>query len=356
MTEPPICLVVRRFTIGGLERVVSLLANGLVTRGRTVRVVVLESTALSALITELHQRVEVHVLTGSRAARLARLRELTAGHVVHLHFADGLVHPAVRWALRANDKMFVTYHSDYTPVRNGLRNRLDRWITSRGRGAIAVSEAVRRFCLDEVGLPGHLVHVIENAVPAPAASPVRIAGTGFTLIALATVNPHKNYPGLLRGVALLRDRGHDVRLRIVGDGPALAEAFTEAGRLNLAECVDWYGALWQSSIVDALLASSDVFVSASRNEGLPMSVLEGLQHGLPMVLSDIPPHREAAGGAARYFDPDDPEGFADQVEQMRTDSVRREHAEQAGKQAQRFSVDEFVTRHLDLYTTASGPR
>jgi glycosyltransferase involved in cell wall biosynthesis len=350
MSDPEICLITHRFTIGGLERVVILLANGLAERGRAVQVVVLDATGLAAMITELDPLVTVHILRGTVAERVGRLRTLARGRIAHLHLAEGRIHPRFRAALRGHPATFVTYHSDYTPVRNRFTNRLDRAVTGRSRGVVAVSAAVRDFCLNEVRLPGVLVTTIENAVPPPAVSALRFeAHQGFALVALATVNPHKNYPLLVEGLAVARRRGHDVRLRVIGDGPAIAEVLETAYRLDVGRHVEWFGALWQTSIVSAILAASDVFVSASRNEGLPMSILEGLQHGLPMLLSDIPPHRQAAGDAGLYFSPDDPEQFVDRLEVLLTPDGHGQRADEARRRSALFDAKEFIQRHLDLY-------
>ncbi|MGW0142444.1 glycosyltransferase family 4 protein [Streptomyces calvus] len=356
MDEPEICLIVRRFTIGGLERVVLLLANELSARGRRVHVIILDPVGLRAMITEMAPEVTIHVLSGSWAGRLGRLRELTRGRIAHFHPADGRIHPTVRWALRGHPGVFVTYHSDYTPVRNRLTNMLDRAITGRSRGVVACSKSVEDFCLREVGLPAGLVTVVDNAVPAPSAGSVRVERDGvFTLVAVATMNPHKNHVGLLQGFALARRRGHRLRLRLIGDGPAVAEAFGAAAELGVSADVEWYGGLWQSSVVGALLSASDAFVSASRNEGLPMSVLEALQHGLPMVLSDISPHRDAAADAAVYFDPDAPAQFADRLAELLDADAHRRHAAASRRRSALFSAEEFTERHLKLYDAVRFP-
>ena len=355
MNPGRVTLVVRRFTVGGLERVVAVLANELVRRDLSVQVVILEGADLRASVTELDPQVQVHVLQGGTSARLRRLRELAAGGIVHLHLADGLIHPRVRWALRGHPAVFVSYHSDYTPVRNRFTNRLDRAITGRSLRAIAVSEAVAAFCVREVGLRPEHVAVICNAVAAPRSGTVQVKSAGgFVLVALATVNPHKDYGTLIRGLAALRSRGHDVSLRIIGDGPATRTAFTTAVEAGVTAHIEWYGALWKGEIVSALLESSDVFVSASRNEGLPMSVLEALQSGLPLVLSDIAPHREVAGAAALYFPEQDAAAFADQVEALFDEQARMRQASLAQERSRAFSVEEFVDRHLAVYA-AAGP-
>ncbi|MGK5450175.1 glycosyltransferase family 4 protein [Streptomyces radiopugnans] len=357
MNTPSVCFVLRHFTVGGLERVVSLLANQLAALGVSVRVVVLGTARRNALITELDDAVDVHVLSGPWPARLQSVRELARGRVVHLHFGDGRIHPSVRWALRDHPEVVVTYHSVYSHKRTRPANRLDRLVTSRCRRVVAVSEAVSRFCTEEVGLPAGLVTVIRNAVPESGAGAFtrteRVEG-GLDLVALASVYPHKNHVSLIRGVAALRARGHDVRLRVIGDGPQMAQAFQTAKEMNIASAIDWYGAVWKREIVGAVLRSSDVFVSASRYEGLPLSVLEGLRAGLPMVLSDIDAHRETAGDAAVYFPADDAEAFADGVQSLLDAGDRAAYSKAAVERSQVFSVERFVARHVELYASFSA--
>lgn len=348
--SPPVCLVLRYFTVGGLERVVSLLANELVARGVPVRVVVLGTARRNALITELAKEVDTHILEGPWLVRLRRLRQLAAGHVVHLHFGDGKIHPSVRWALRTHPAVVVSYHSVYSHKRNRLTNTLDRLTAGHARNIVAVSNAVARFCTTEVGLAGDRVTVVNNAVPkVDTAVFQHERQPGLWLVDLASVYPHKNHVTLIHGLALLRDRGHDVRLRVIGDGPDVADLFQQAGRLGIADRIDWYGAVWRREIVSSLLSTSDIFVTASRFEGTPLTALEAMHKGLPLVLSDIPAHRETAADAAGFFPADDPVAFADQVELLVDDDVRAERGVAARERGTHFSVDRFVDGHLDVY-------
>ena len=351
--KPAVCLVLRYFTVGGLERVVSLLANELVARGVAVRVVVLGTARRNALITELAEGVDTHILDGSWPGKLRRLRELAAGHVVHLHFGDGKIHPSVRWALRDHPAVVVTYHSVYSHKRTWLTNTVDRLTSRWVRDPVAVSGAVARFCSDEVGLAADRVTVINNAVPDVGATEFRHErAPGVWLVDLASVYPHKNHRTLIRGLAVLRDRGHDVRLRIIGDGPDVADLFQEAARLGVAGRVDWYGAVWRREIVTSLLATSDIFVTASRFEGTPLTALESMRMGLPLVLSDIPAHRETAADAAAFFPAEDPVAFADQVEPLLDPRTRARRGADARERGGDFSVDRFIDGHLAVYTGA----
>lgn len=76
------------------------------------------------------------------------------------------------------------------------------------------------------------------------------------------------------------------QLVFIGDGPLRAECD------RLAESFPNVFVFGRVSNVSDYLKASDYFVSASKSEGLPNSVLEAMACGLPVLLSDIPPHRE----------------------------------------------------------------
>lgn len=90
---------------------------------------------------------------------------------------------------------------------------------------------------------------------------------------------------LLRAVKLLRERGHkDWHLRLVGDGDLLEECcrYVEINRLN--EYVTFMGA--RNDVAD-ILQSVDAFCLASDYEGLPISIIEAMRAGLPVIASDV---------------------------------------------------------------------
>jgi glycosyltransferase involved in cell wall biosynthesis len=74
------------------------------------------------------------------------------------------------------------------------------------------------------------------------------------------------------------------RLRLVGDGPTRATVESLAHELGIQEQVDFLG---NRDDVASLLATSDVFVLASRSEMLPISILEAMRAGLPVIASDV---------------------------------------------------------------------
>lgn len=107
------------------------------------------------------------------------------------------------------------------------------------------------------------------------------------------------------------------RLVYVGDGPLRGAVDRAGAKAGLSERVELTGLIPRGRVYE-VLASTDLFASASRGEGLPIAVLEAMACRRPVVLSDIPPHREIAHGAEfiPLVSPDDVEGFAREIERF----------------------------------------
>ena len=111
--------------------------------------------------------------------------------------------------------------------------------------------------------------------------------------------------------AFARCRHEGMELVFVGDGALRPELEAEARRRGLGPQVRFTGMLPRGEVYRQV-AEAAIYVSASRGEGLPVAVLEAMACGCPVVLSDIPPHRELAAGvdAIPLVPPGDAEGFA----------------------------------------------
>ena len=108
----------------------------------------------------------------------------------------------------------------------------------------------------------------------------------------------------MQAAGLLRDAGHEFRLRLAGE---FADAAYQASirslveRLQLGERVEFPGFV---ADVDAVLRDCDVFVLPSlKGEGMPMALLEAMAQARPVVASDIDGIREVVGDAAGLLVP-----------------------------------------------------
>ena len=106
----------------------------------------------------------------------------------------------------------------------------------------------------------------------------------FLWLAVGTLNPAKDYPGLLAAAGRCMAAAPRFRLCIVGGGEALAGFRADVAARGLQEVVHFLG---KRSDVPRLLKAADAFVLSSAWEGLPNAVMEALASGLPVVATDV---------------------------------------------------------------------
>jgi glycosyltransferase involved in cell wall biosynthesis len=139
-------------------------------------------------------------------------------------------------------------------------------------------------------------------------------GSGFTVLSVGRLEHVKDPLAMLD--AFERGLGEDAGSRavFVGAGELSLNVTARAQELALQDRVVLTGLIPRDEVF-VLCADADVFVSTSHGEGLPVAVLEAMAARCPVILSDIPPHRELAEGAdfIPFVSPGDVEGFAEAI-------------------------------------------
>ena len=163
-------------------------------------------------------------------------------------------------------------------------------------------------------------------------------GKGPALISVGSFIPQRRQDLVLRIYALVLEIIPEAKLLFVGEGERLKSCKALTKRLGVYDCVDFLGL--REDIPD-LLHEADIFVSCSEAEGLPNVLLEAQASGLPVVASDIPPHREALHDMAHrfLFTHDDIQGAADNIVRVLNDPGLSDELGRAGRQ--------FVVEHYD---------
>lgn len=117
-------------------------------------------------------------------------------------------------------------------------------------------------------------------------------GAGFALLSVARLEPVKDLGTLMEAFA--RVSTDESRLLLIGAGSLEDELKAEARRGEM-DGVDFLGLVPRDEVFTRC-ANADLLVSTSLGEGLPVAVIEAMAARCPVVLSDIPPHRELADG------------------------------------------------------------
>jgi len=138
----------------------------------------------------------------------------------------------------------------------------------------------------------------------------------FTIASVGRLIEIKNPLALLQ--AFHQSHNPASRLVFIGEGHLRPKLIQEIKRLGLERQVALTGLIGRDEVYDRL-AKADLFVSASRGEGLPVAVIEAMACGCPVILSDIPPHREIGDEVdfIPLIQPDDATGFAREIKRFR---------------------------------------
>jgi Glycosyltransferase len=149
---------------------------------------------------------------------------------------------------------------------------------------------------------------------AVAAAPRAGTDGPFTVISVGRLESVKDPLALLEAFGRAFGQDGDARLVFIGAGKLEETLQARTDHLGLGDRVDLTGLIPRDDVFVSY-AEADVFVSTSHGEGLPVAVLEAMAAGCPVILSDIPPHREVAEDAEfiPLVAPGDLEGFAREI-------------------------------------------
>ena len=241
-------------------------------------------------------------------------------------------------------------------LQGSLRLSLYRWLELRAlrrfERVCAVSPAIEQTLLG-AGLRGERVRRVDNGIDAsrfrPAPVPLAPRGPEVLLGVAARLSPEKNLPMLLDAVAECRAQGKPLRLEIIGDGPQRGLLAAQVARLGLGDAVRLRGTLDQP---EHWYPTLDAFVLPSLTEGMPMTVLEAMACGVPVVASAVGAIPELLRDLplSRTIAPGDRSALVQALMQLRPLSAPRLDA-RTRVQA-RWSLPALAERYAGLYGEA----
>jgi glycosyltransferase involved in cell wall biosynthesis len=164
-----------------------------------------------------------------------------------------------------------------------------------GSAIINVSEANRRLAAGSGVSNQARLLTIHNGIPDVAARALPGLAEVPVIAVVARCAPQKDQALLLRALAAIDSPARAV---FVGDGETRAALEAEACRLNLSHRVEFLG---ERRDVAQILAASHIFALPTRWEGLPLSILEAMRAGLPVIASNVGGVAEAVADSKTGF-------------------------------------------------------
>ena len=227
------------------------------------------------------------------------------------------------------------YHLSYLPQKL-LLNRADAIAT--------VSETTKKL-IELNKLTKREVGVVYNAAPGTPASTSRTFPTSRKLLYVGSFMPYKNVETLVRGAALVPE----FELHLLSKIDASRKAELADLAKNLGARVVFHGGVTDSEYV-SLLQDSFALVTASKDEGFGIPLVEAMQQGTPVVVSDLEIFHEVAGIAGKYFEADDAVEFAKRIEELEEPSAWEKASLDSLAQAKKFNWDASADSLLKLFS------
>lgn len=331
--------------IGGSERHLLTLLPALAAKGVDVHFVGLDMPGADPFYEELS--VPFERLT--RPWRLPWALRRFKPDLVHTH----LVHADVYGALTTTAPIVSTKHNP-DPFRLGPWRHVERMLARRARRIVAISEAVRRFSVDEVGLPAEkleLVYYGLDELPRPwGPNPLLELVEGVPLLlCVGRLVVQKGIDTAIRSLP----RIPEATLIVLGDGPGRAALLRLANELGVGGRVLMPGRVGD---IAAIYRRADVVVHPARWEGFGLAMLEAMLAEKPVVATEAgsAPELVVDGETGVIVPPSDPPGMAAAVNIIlgEPDLARSYGARGLARARAEFSVEKMTQRTLAVYESA----
>jgi glycosyltransferase involved in cell wall biosynthesis len=224
-------------------------------------------------------------------SNLRKFIEVTGADVVHAH------------GYKADSYVYLALRGSGIPIVSTCHNwikhswlvsaygALDRLVLRSYSAVVAVSEEVKQILLGS-GVNSENIHLIRNGIDVASFANVPASlreHDNSRMIGWIGRLSHEKGPDIfIRAAALALTDNPSLLFILVGDGPLRADLETLTQELGISTSIRFVG---RREDMAAVYASMDLLVSSSRQEGLPMAILEGMASGVPWVataVGDVP--------------------------------------------------------------------
>lgn len=357
---------------GGAEVLLTALVRELTAQGLSRNLVASASTSADpALLASLRRDAERVTLVPMRRIvdpRLLRalVRDIRAADVdvVHSHLSTANV--SARLAARLTGRPHVTtVHTQPGPTAEDTRAHaaMDGWSSHLSARIVCPSEEIAAGVHDRYRVPSARLTVIPNAPAArrpgadfdPGALREELLADrpGPLVACIARLQPEKGIADLIEAAAVVAAQVPGLRVVVAGDGPE-----ADGLRTLAAERGDVVRLLGPRGDVGDVLACADAFCLPSHHEGVPLSMLEAMEAGLPCVVTAVGgiPDVATDEATALLVAPRDPQALAAALTRALTDEPLARRIGKAGADLvhERYSLASVARRYAALYTELGG--
>lgn len=178
---------------------------------------------------------------------------------------------------------------------------------------------------------------------------LNLTNDDFVIVTVAEFIKRKNYDTMLKTVKELKNRGQNVKFLICGRGKEENDIKAKIKELDIEEEVMILGF---RKDINRILTASDVFILASFQEGLTLSVIEAMSYGLPCVVSNVRGNRDLIVDSKGGFvvETANENEFADKIVALiQNENVRKDFSDFNKQESRKYSIASVKTQLEEIY-------
>src|SRR5690349_15829375 len=294
--------------------------------------------------------------------------------VIHTHHPILLGQTAARKAAELGLPLVFTFHTQYweythyvpfpqEAIQEFLKHAVHKWLRDfmqKCQHIIIPSESMKDILVREYGLEGRYTVIptgtnLERFLSADGDALRKEKGwqDETILISVGRLAPEKNWETLLRAFAKVYPKHPNLRLILLGDGPAREDLQSLAAELEIAEHVSFMGSIPFGDI-PSYLKAADAFSFASVTETQGPVTIEAMAAGLPIVAVDASGTRDIVEhGKEGFLVDNDADALAKGLHQLLSDPHQMKlFSKNALKKAKAFDVNELSKQLINVYEEA----
>ena len=343
MKKKKLVTVLGGFGIGGAEHMVYELVKNLDTDLFAPHILCTESPQNTTLEKQVEAICPVEYVEGKgrvdlkRFFRVVRALGKMKPDVVHAHM--GGVGFAAPWTILHRKAFVVTVH---TKPEKSFSPKIMKVVKAALRlgktKLVAVSEDNRIKVKEYFKLSDKKCGCVNNGIDIDRF--FRAEHENYTLINVARQDENKNQAALIRCFARLHKEHPDTRLLLLGDGDTHQALMRQVDEIGLSHAITFTSNVPNT---EDYYAVSDLYVQTSHNEAMPLSVLEAMATGLPIVSTDVGGLRDVVKDNGALVPDNDEEALYQSIL-----GIYRQSAEETKRmsEASLRMVEEYSSEHM----------
>lgn len=287
-------------------------------------------------------------------------------NIIHSHrYKENILGYLASKAVK-NSQLVATQHGmpEMYEGNNNLKNRITAKVNfsllSRNfKNVVTVSQDIRKAFIEQFGFRENKVKVIHNGIEVYKDITQINSRNVFVIGSSGRFFAVKNYPFMVQiaRIAIEKEKANNIRFELAGDGPEMTKIQSLIKKYGLEEKFILRGFM---DDIFPFYQGLDLYLCTSLHEGIPMSVLEAMSYGIPVIAPKVGGLTEIiTDGVEGYLvESRTPEDFAERcIFLYENKSLRKQMGSAARERVKKeFSVEHMARQYYQLYLDVSGKR